>query len=30
MNNMAPQTATPPTANARDRLIDTAIALFNR
>ena len=35
MNIMSPQTAnspaaTPPTATARDRLIDTAIALFNR
>ena len=34
MNIMTPQSATqtasPPTATARDRLIDTAIALFNR
>ena len=30
MNIMTPQTANPPTATARDRLIDTAIALFNR
>lgn len=30
MNIMIPQTANPPAATARDRLIDTAIALFNR
>src|SRR5688500_3604961 len=30
MNIMIPQTANPPAATARDRLIDTAITLFNR
>src|SRR4030095_1581782 len=30
MNIMSPQSASQPAATARDRLIDTAIALFNR